>query len=257
MPPEVKEVVVHAYLVHAENLFPQGSEEYNLAQMLQTRDGPDAQQQISQMISEWTRLLPPGKILKGWRGSEEDDPQVHCEVDDKPLTYSVQYSGVTRSGERTIDTFLDQVVFGIPITGFDLWQKAHLHESSRRTNLQCGIDVIVASANTRTAHKGTNNSKPMFTAGEAAQALLELAKEHFPDSALATCDVWASVLLSARDTKAANVIAELQNRGFRTDNNPVKDALQPYVASMEEFLKKPKEMVGIRGDGRWRNATYA
>ena len=124
--------------------------------------------------------------------------------------------------------------------------KAHLHETSRRTNLQCGIGVVVASANTRTAHKGANNNKPMFTAGEAARALLELAREHFPDSALATCDVWASIYQSVRDTKAANVIAELQNRGLRTDNNPIKDALQPYVASMEEFLKKLKEMVDIK-----------
>ena len=227
------------------DLFPQGSAEYNLAQMLQTRDGPDAQQQVAQMMSEWTRLITPGKRLDGWRGSLEDDPRVHCEVADLPLTHSVQYSGVTDSGERTIDTFLDQVVFGVPVTSFDLWQKAHLHEASRRTNMQCGVDVIVASASVRTAHKGVNNNKPMFTANEAAQALMTLAKEHFPDSALAKCDVWAQPCMHIRHQQVAKVIVELRNRGTAT-TDPIKDALLPYVDPMEEFLKKPKPLNEIK-----------
>ena len=182
------------------------------------------------MMAFWAKYFPANMVIpKAWEYEDSaPDIQIVVDRDRLPLTYSAQYTGITRTGRRTIDTFLDQVVFGIPITGFDLWQKAHLHESSRRTNLQCGIDVIVASATSHTAHKG-GGARPMCTAAEAAQTLLELAREHFPDSALATCDVWARTYQSIRDTKAANVIAELQNRGLRTTKNSVKDVLQPYV----------------------------
>ena len=90
-------------------------------------------------------------------------------VDTQPLTFSAQYIGVTRSGERTIDTFLDQIVFGIPLIGFGLWQKSHLHEASRRRNNECGINVIVASASTRRWRSGNRETHNILTADAVAQ----------------------------------------------------------------------------------------
>ena len=133
---------------------------------------------------------------------------------------------------------MDQIVFGLPVTSFDLWQKSKLNETSRRTNNQCGIDVIVASAQSRTTWR--TDGKPMLTAGEAAQQLMSLAKQHFPDSALAKCDVWNQPTTSIRDTKAANVLAELRNRDYDIGE------LKPYIPKMEEFLTTSKTLDQIK-----------
>ena len=71
-----------------------------------------------------------------------------------------------RDGERTVDVILDRVVFGAPVTSYDLWRKMHLHGTSRRHSEHCGIDVIVAGSG--------------LHAEQAAQTLVELAKEHYP-----------------------------------------------------------------------------
>ena len=66
----------------------------------------------------------------------------------------------------------------------DMWQLRHLHEVSRRRCGECGLDVIVASAQKR---QGINHRRqPMMTAERAAQALLTLAREIDPEGALAT-----------------------------------------------------------------------
>ena len=98
-----------------------------------------------------------GSIAYDWEGSNAPD-DVFYEVTDDPLRFSVQREGVSRTGERTIDTCLDQIVFGSPIASFDLWQKSKLNETSRRTNNQCGIDVIVASAQARTTHRNSKTN---------------------------------------------------------------------------------------------------
>ena len=90
------------------------------------------------------------------------------------LNYSAQYSGVS-GGQRTVDTFIDQVVFGMPVTAFDLWQKTHLLETSRRRNGECGIDIIVVSATSR-GDWGGSQIRNKFIADEAAQLLVDLAK---------------------------------------------------------------------------------
>ena len=117
--------------------------------------------------------------------------------------------------------------------------KSKLNETSRRTNNQCGIDVIVASAQSRTTRR--TDGKQILTAGEAAQQLMSLAKQHFPDSALAKCDVWNQPTTSIRDTKAANVLAELRNRDYDIDE------LKPYTPKMEGFPKKSKAFDQIKG----------
>ena len=214
--------------------FMDGSPEYALLDLTRTRDGADQEAQVRLMMTKWAELFPPGKVIPdAW---EYDDDRVQVVVDgDREITFSAQYTGVTRTGERTIDTFLDQTVFGAPITSFDLWQKDKLHESSRRRNNKCGIDVIVASSSIRTAYH-MDNGRPRFTAEEAAQRLMIMAKEHFPDSALAKCDAWSDTRTDIRQTRAAEVYMELRNRGAKLDQ------LSPYVAKMEAFLSKPKTL---------------
>ena len=78
---------------------------------------------MNAMMAKWKKIFPPGWVIPdAW----QYDDDVSVVVDGLPMTFSAQYTGVTRSGERTIDTFLDQIVFGIPLTGFDLWQNAIL-----------------------------------------------------------------------------------------------------------------------------------
>ena len=92
---------------------------YNLSR---TRDGVDSAMQISQMREAWGKVFAPGTnvgIAYDWAGSDEPDGVLY-EVTNDPLRFSVQREGVSRTGERTIDTFLDQIVFGLPVTSFDL-----------------------------------------------------------------------------------------------------------------------------------------
>ena len=106
---------------------------------------------------------------------EDVDDAVRAEVDNKELKYSMMRAGL-RDGSRTVDVLSDRVVFGAPVTSYDLWRKMHLHETSRRHGEHCGIDVIVAGS-------GPN-------AEQAAQTLVELAKKHYPDSPLAQVSDW-------------------------------------------------------------------
>ena len=91
-----------------------------------------------------------------------------------------------------MDTVLDRVVFGEPVTPFDLYQRNQLHEASRRRNGECGLDVIVCS-----------KLKNTLTADMAAEMLVKLAKEHFPQSDLAN-STWTA--------PAVNVKLEIKNR---------------------------------------------
>ena len=91
-----------------------------------------------------------------WEYADEDQG-VHAEVDQKELKYSAMRTGL-RDGSRTVDVLLDRVVFGAPVTSYDLSRKMHLHKTSRRHSEHCGIDVIVA---------GTG-----FNAEQAAQTLM-------------------------------------------------------------------------------------
>ncbi len=96
-----------------------------------------------------------------------------------------------RDGRRTVDTILDRVVFGEPVLAEDMRNLHRLHESSRRRNNECGLDVIVASATQRQGH--THGRQPMMTAEQAAQKLVQLALELDPHGALATHAVFEDV----------------------------------------------------------------
>ena len=219
------------------------SPEYGLLQLLRTRDGADQDTQVQRMMAEWSRLFPPDKIIpNGWEYRHKD-PNVELVVSNRGLSYSAQTTGITRSGERTVDTFLDQIVFGMPITGFNLWQVSHLHETSRRRNHECGIDVIVAAA-TRRSTKGGSQIRNKITADEAAQELVSLAKEHFPDSSLANYEQWEAPLTQTHDTLIHRIKLDLKNRNLVGDT-PLKDQLRVYLTKMRKFLAKPKTFAEI------------
>ena len=104
--------------------FGEGSEEHRLNQLTRTRAGADEQGQIQQLLTEWSIVFPPDKLIPGAWEYDQQDPNVVTIVDTPPIGVSIQRTGVAPSGERTVDTLLDQVVFGAPITGFDIWQNA-------------------------------------------------------------------------------------------------------------------------------------
>ena len=53
-----------------------------------------------------------------WEYADQDEG-VHTEVDDTELKYSAMRTGL-RDGSRTVDVLLDRVVFGTPVTSYDL-----------------------------------------------------------------------------------------------------------------------------------------
>ena len=103
---------------------PDGPDLENARRLLRTLDGPEQQAQVNATMAKWAEICPAGMVIPADWEYEDGDPDVHIVVDTPPLTFSAQYAGVTRSGERTIDTFLDQILFGGPITGFDLGKKS-------------------------------------------------------------------------------------------------------------------------------------
>ena len=118
-----------------ENLFETDTEEYKLLTRTMNTTEPE------RMMTEWQRMFPPGMVLPQDWEYKDRDPGVDVIVDPtKTLTYSLHKTG---RGGRTVDTVLDRVVFGEPITPFDLYQRNRLHETSRRRNGECGLDVIV------------------------------------------------------------------------------------------------------------------
>ena len=62
--------------------------------------------------------------------------------------------------------------------------ETRLHESSRRSKNECGIDVIVATATTRST-KGGNDLRNKFATDEVSQGLVAPAKGPVPEFALA------------------------------------------------------------------------
>ena len=129
------------------------------------------------------------------------DVEMYIDTTRRP-TFDKQEIGV-RDGKRTVDTILDRVVFGEPIYAEDLWQRHRLHESSRRRNGECGLDVIVAGAMQR---YGQGRAQ-MLTAQQAAEQLVILARKLDPDGALAThchfCDVPRTAEIAGADEDCA------------------------------------------------------
>ena len=126
------------------------------------REGVASEDQVRRTLNVWRRWfstyfdLMPREYLSSPEADEEDDVSPIIDPN-RPFTYDVQRTSVAGSGKLSVDTLLDQVVFGPPVTSHDLWMKCHLHETSRRRNGECGIDVVVASSSWR--HKAANGSR--------------------------------------------------------------------------------------------------
>ena len=205
-------------------------EELGLTTELQARGSEDEQKRVVTTAVE--RYLQDS--VAGWNGAldvymGDDDIEVLYD-DSRSIEYSVQTSGI-RDGGLTVDTILDRVVFGTPIFPEDMWQLAQLHESSRRRSGECGIDVIVASANKRY----NNTRKPMLTAKSAAEALIELAIELDPDGALAKT--------AFTEVVSTEEVAGIDNA--LKDYKPDKSKLTPFVDGMRAFLNKPCTIDGL------------
>ena len=157
----------------------------------------------------------------------------------------MQRTEVTRSGALSADMLLDRVVFAIPITSYDMWMKCHLHERSRRRNGECGIDVVVASSSWRHRHAdGSRTTKSMFNAEQAACELVALAKEHFPDSALAQACNFDEDPDTSRTQEIHTADRDLRARALvKTPAGlELQRALESYLPKMLMFLQKPRHL---------------
>ena len=187
-----------------ENLFQANSPEYQLLTRTTSTDEPE------RMMQEWQRLFPPGMVLPQDWEYKDKDPDVDIVVDDRALSYSLHKTG---RGGRTVDTVLDRVVFGEPVTPFDLYQRNKLFETSRRRNGECGLDVIVCGQT--------------MTADQAAETLVALAKQHFPDSDLAN---------SAWTAPGVSVALEIRNRNV--DSAP----LRQFVPRLKDYCSNGRSI---------------
>ena len=143
--------------------------------------------------------------------------------------FDLQHAYV-RDGQRTVDTLLDRVVFGTPLFAEDMWNMHKLHETSRRRNNECGIDVIVASAYQRQGQ--FHKRQPMMTAEEASQKLIEVALEHDADGALASHADFVEV---CQTDEIAGIDEDLRLR------KPDCASIEPFKAGMLAFCDKAKK----------------
>ena len=227
----------------------QGRDVRGLSDLRWTRDGADAEDQVQRMLQRWRDWFwqefdrMPEEFMDS---PEADDRDVTTLVDhDRPFTYDVQRTGVTGSGALSVDTMLDQVVFGNPVTSHDIWMKCHLHEGSRRRNGECGIDVIVASSSWRQKHAdGSRTTQSMFNADQVVTTLVAMAKKDFPDSAWAQACSFEEPQDHSRTLAAMEVDATLRSRGLvKTPGGlELQKKLEPYLPKMLIFLQKPRTL---------------
>ncbi len=120
-------------------------EDLGLSAELQAR-GSEAEQRraVETAVADW--LATHGEELEFIYVGDED-VDLFYDSSRQP-TFSMQTTGI-RDGALTADTILDRIVFGAPVFPEDMWQLCHLHEVSRRRSGECGVDVIMASAQQR------------------------------------------------------------------------------------------------------------
>ena len=87
-------------------LFEPNAPWYHLLDAIRTRDGADAQHQVQEMKREWSVVFRPGlTIPDSWVDSSGLDSNVTAEVDAPPITFSIQVSGVSGSGNAPLTRF--------------------------------------------------------------------------------------------------------------------------------------------------------
>ena len=176
-------------------------------------------------------------------------PDVELHVDTaRPPTFDIQHAHL-RDGRLTADTLLDRVVFGSPIMAEDMWGLCRLHEISRRRSGECGLDVIVASAQRR--HGQCHKRQPMMTAEAAAHALVQLARKLDPEGELATA---AATFQDVSPT--AEVLGVDEDLRLRA---PDLSCLKKFEDGMRDFLSKPRTIKDIQAALKniWRGKNHA
>jgi len=198
---------------------------------LNVRGAPqEAMSQLNRFYDQWLasgtadQLLIPPSDYKG--------AKMIVDTSRRPR-FDMQHAYV-RDGKRTVDTILDRVVFGTPLFAEDMWNMAKLHESSRRRNNECGLDVIIASAYRRQGK--WNKRQPMMTADEASQALIQVAIEHDPNGALATHAQFDEV---CQTDEIAGIDEDLRLR------NCDGASIEPFKAGMLAFVATPRSVADI------------
>ena len=210
---------------------------------LNVRGAPEqAMSQLNRFYDEWVASGTADRLLV----APSDITGAKMIVDNtRRPRFDMQHAYV-RDGRRTVDTILDRVVFGTPLFPEDMWNLAKLHESSRRRNNECGIDVIVASAFKRSGK--SHKRQPMMTADEASQALIQVALEHDPNGALATHAQFEEV---HQTDEIAGIDEDLRLR--KCDGT----AIEVFKAGMVAFLKTPRSVdeinKAIDKGNIWRN----
>jgi hypothetical protein len=198
----------------------------------------------AQRLLDFVRGWADVSALSQFKGSQyADDRNVNLVLDDS-REISLDHEEIV-DGQPT--AFLDQVVRGEPVLAWDMWQKARLHPASRRRNGECGIDVIVASQLRRcgdNTKKRNQRLEPVLDAQQVACQLVQLAREHFPQSALANHTQWDNVEDGASQDEMWVVSAELRSHGLLKSCD-FKSELGPYVPMMMRFLGRKVKLVDV------------
>ena len=204
--------------------------------------GPEADQlaSVRASVQEMIDQNTPGPIAWYLLGADAsnlgDGVTVHIDTARQP-TYSRQTTQIRDGDMRaTHDTLLDRIVFGEVVFAEDMWHLHRIHEVSRRRSGECGVDVIVASAQRKTHGDGWKGHEPMMTAEKAAQALVQLAREMFPDEALAK----ATFTEVAQTAEIHGIDEDLRMR------QPDFSALIVYREGMAAFLRKDRTIEEIQ-----------
>jgi len=173
--------------------------------------------------------------------------------DSRHFTYDVETADFQDGAAPTLDVLLDRVVFGAPVTAEDMWMKHRLNEHSRRSNGQCGLDVMVAGATLRrpvhvSGKNKAHSRQEVLTADEAALKLCELARSKYPDSEFGRVVEEAGArAVAERDALTVNDnTTELRRLDEAlTDRNAARRALAPYLEGVKHFLATPRTFAEI------------
>ena len=132
--------------------------------------------------------------------------------------------------------------------------KHRINEYSRRSDGQCGLDVIVGGATLRRHVPGHHSSRlrqQVLTAEEAASKLCEMARTKYPDSELGR-------VVQEAAARAADVRASETNDSLTADSNvtetnqdgEARQAFAPYLAGVKHFLaKQPHTFAELAKEG--------
>ena len=117
--------------------------------------------------------------------SESDSGRriVHAYDPQDPRAFRIDLQAPSATGE--MQTWLDRVVRGTVTEAEDMWMKGHLVAETRWDSGVCSVQVLVNSASQKYKPGKHHADKHAITAEQAAQELMRIALDEFPDHELA------------------------------------------------------------------------